>query len=53
MTEERRLRMIGDENKYDGEKIRLDLVEPSLIEAIGKIRTYGVRLWQRSPEEAV
>ena len=35
--------MIGDENKYDGEKIRLDLVEPSLIEAIGKIRTYGVK----------
>ena len=28
--------MIGDENKFDGEKIRLDLVEPSLIEAIGK-----------------
>lgn len=35
--------MIGDENKFDGEKIRLDLVEPSLIEAIGKIRTYGVK----------
>ena len=34
---------IGDENKFDGEKVRLDLVEPSLIEAIGKVRTYGVK----------
>ena len=34
--------MIGDENKYDGEKTRLDLVEPSLIEAVGRVRTYGV-----------
>ena len=34
---------IGDENKFDGEKVRLDLVEPSFIEAIGKIRTYGVK----------
>ena len=33
---------IGDENKFDGEKVRLDLVEPSIIEAIGKVRTYGV-----------
>lgn len=35
--------MIGDENKFDGDKTRLDLVEPSLIEAIGKVRTYGVK----------
>ena len=34
---------IGDENKFDGEKVRLDLVEPSIIEAIGKVRTYGVK----------
>ena len=35
--------MIVDEIKFDVEKIRPDLVEPSLIEAIGKVRTYGVK----------
>ena len=33
---------INDKNKHDGGKTRLDLVSPRLIEAVGKIRTYGV-----------
>lgn len=38
--------MIGDENKHDGNKVRLDLVEPSFIEAVGRIRTYGVKKYK-------
>lgn len=33
----------GDENKHDGDKVRLDLVEPSLINAVGRVRTFGVK----------
>lgn len=32
----------GDAYKFDGGKTRLDLVDPLLIEAVGRIRTYGV-----------
>lgn len=34
---------IGDENKHDADKTRLDLVSPALIEAVGRVRTYGVK----------
>ena len=30
-------------HKYDEDKPRLDLVPPSLIEAVGIIRTYGTK----------
>lgn len=33
----------GDENKHDGDKVRSDLVEPSLINAVGRVRTFGVK----------
>ena len=32
-----------DNLKYDDDKCRLDLVEPSLIEAVGWIRTFGIK----------
>lgn len=31
------------EYKYDGDKTRLDLVPPAIIEAVGEIRTYGTK----------
>ena len=37
------------EYKHDTDKTRLDLVEPSLIEAVGRIRTYGVQKYH-SPD---
>ena len=33
---------MADELKFDDNKPRLDLVPPELIEAVGKVRTYGV-----------
>lgn len=36
------MRLLPDSLKFDSEKPRLDLVPPSLIEAVGIIRTYGV-----------
>ncbi len=36
----------GTGAKYDGDKCRLDLVFPSLIEAVGWIRTYGVKKYK-------
>lgn len=32
-----------DDLKHDDDKCRLDLVEPSLIEAVGWIRTFGIK----------
>ncbi|MGN0656578.1 MAG: dATP/dGTP diphosphohydrolase domain-containing protein [Ruminiclostridium sp.] len=37
------------EYKHDTDKTRLDLVESSLIEAVGRIRTYGVQKYH-SPD---
>ena len=34
---------MADELKFDDNKPRLDLVPPELIEAVGKVRTYGVK----------
>lgn len=34
------------EYKYDKDKPRLDLVPPSLIEAVGIVRTYGVKKYK-------
>lgn len=36
-----------DDLKHDDNKCRMDLVEPSLMEAVGWIRTYGI---QKYPE---
>ena len=30
-------------NKYDNGKPRLDLVPPAIIEAVGEVRTYGIK----------
>lgn len=35
--------MITDGFKHDGGKMRLDLVPPEIIEAIGAVRTYGLQ----------
>lgn len=42
-AEENAVQPCGDENKHDGDKVRLDLVEPSLIDAVGRIRTFGIK----------
>jgi hypothetical protein len=34
---------MNDNYKYDDGKLRLDLVPPELIEAVGAVRTYGVK----------
>jgi hypothetical protein len=41
--------------KYDSEKIRLDLVPPEAIEAIGEVLTFGAKkygdnTWQKLPD---
>ena len=39
---------MADNFKFDDNKPRLDLVPPELIEAAGKVRTYGVKKYSDS-----